>query len=131
MNKENYQKVLDQIIAHPKTWDQRAWHCGTEHCFAGWAQVLSGQPVSVVNVRRDARVYLDISAYEAAWLFGAARTLDELKAYNQKDPFQHGYNQDGYDRRGYNREGYDRQGYDSNGYDRDGLDNMNLPKKEG
>ncbi|HEY3493357.1 MAG TPA: pentapeptide repeat-containing protein [Polyangiaceae bacterium] len=36
-------KVLDQITAHPETWDQRAWHskCGTRHCVAGWAVRLT------------------------------------------------------------------------------------------
>ena len=69
MNKENFQKVLDQITAHPETWDQTDWHCGTTHCFAGWAQLLSGQPENVETVRRDARMFLDLSYAEADFLF--------------------------------------------------------------
>lgn len=38
--------VLDQITAHPQTWDQSFWitetDCGTAACFAGWACLLSG-----------------------------------------------------------------------------------------
>ena len=37
-------QILAQITAHPESWDQRRWHaaCGTKHCIAGWACVLSG-----------------------------------------------------------------------------------------
>lgn len=43
MNKENFKKVLDQIINRPETWNQREreWHRGTQHDFFGWAQMLS------------------------------------------------------------------------------------------
>jgi hypothetical protein len=33
--------VLDQIDAHPETWDQNHWRCGTSMCFAGWTVELS------------------------------------------------------------------------------------------
>lgn len=37
-------KILEQIEQHPESWDQTLWHnsCGTTHCIAGWAIVLSG-----------------------------------------------------------------------------------------
>ena len=39
-------RVLDQIDAYPKSWDQGLWvgespECGTIACFAGWACLLS------------------------------------------------------------------------------------------
>ncbi|MGL5937068.1 MAG: hypothetical protein ACRCZI_15765 [Cetobacterium sp.] len=110
MNQAHYKKVLAQIEAHPETWNQKMWHCGTTHCFAGWAQVLSGKQANEDTARRDARVYLDLSIYEADYLFDPCRSLDDLKA--------------GYDRDGYNRDGYNRAGYD-----RDGLDINNRPKE--
>lgn len=41
-NAELAYRVLDQIDAHPETWNQAAWDCGTAACFAGWALRLSG-----------------------------------------------------------------------------------------
>jgi hypothetical protein len=38
------QRILDQIEAHPESWNQETWHstCGTKHCIAGHATNLSG-----------------------------------------------------------------------------------------
>lgn len=33
-------RVLDLIEAHPEHWNQRRWHCGTSHCFAGFVECL-------------------------------------------------------------------------------------------
>lgn len=35
------EKVLTQIKAHPETWTQRSWECGTSACFCGWARRFS------------------------------------------------------------------------------------------
>lgn len=32
--------TLDWIKANPQHWNQRYWHCGTSHCFAGTAEML-------------------------------------------------------------------------------------------
>lgn len=116
MNREHYQLVLDQITAHPETWNQTQWHCGTTHCFAGWAQVLSGQPANKDTARRDARIYLDLSYQEADYLFAAHRSLNDLR--------------DAYDGAGYDRDGYNRAGYDRDGYDRDGFNAQNHPRHD-
>lgn len=118
MNLVHYQQVLDQIVAHPETWDQTQWHCGTSHCFAGWAQVLSGKPADETTARRDARIYLDLSSWQADQLFHASTTLDELQAGVSKD------------RETYDRQGYNMAGYDMAGYDRDALDQNNRPRPE-
>lgn len=34
--------ILDQIDAHPETWNQNTWDCETAACFAGWAVRFSG-----------------------------------------------------------------------------------------
>jgi hypothetical protein len=47
MNRKNFQTVLDKIKSDPDSWYQASYHCGTTHCFAGWAQILSG------NVSRE------------------------------------------------------------------------------
>ena len=128
MNKANYRRVLDQIEQHPDTWDQSQWHCGSTHCFAGWAQLLSGMPANDETTRRDARIYLDISIHEADYFFSPHRTISELRdgytraGYDRDGYDRAGYTRDGLDRAGYNRAGYDRAGYDWAGYNRDGLD---------
>jgi hypothetical protein len=143
-NAKNYQAVIDQIKAHPKQWKQHLWHCGTSHCFGGWAQILSQRPADEFEVRADARQFLGITALEADYLFDHKRTLAELIAWgNAKYLFQdhtlaelvawgkeHGGKEPdapdsifwSYDRAGYDCEGYDRQGYDRQGYDRNGRD---------
>lgn len=87
MNVENYERVLEQIIEHPETWNQWGWHtryyyqCATSHCIGGWGQVLSGRPANSDFARRDAREFFDISSPQADYLFSPARTLDELKSF--------------------------------------------------
>lgn len=46
-NVELLRRTLEHIEANPREWDQGKWAednypCGTSHCFAGWAVVLSG-----------------------------------------------------------------------------------------
>ena len=118
MNKTNYQKVLDQIESNLACWNQSQWHCGTSHCFFGWAQILSGEPANDARVIRDARIYLNVSRATASYLSNADRTLLELKKFLIDDS-------DGYNRAGYNRADYNRAGYDS-----DGLDKNNKPAKK-
>ena len=104
MNKKNYKMVLDKIESCPAEWDQTNWHCGTQHCFAGWAQILSGRDADVTTARRDARIFLGMSGDEADYFFGGSRTIADFRA------------------------GYDRAGYDCDGYDCDGLDKNNKPQ---
>lgn len=114
MNIENFQRVFDQIKTHPETWDQKQWHCGSTHCFAGWAQVLAGKNENEKTVQRDARVFLDMSPADAVYYFSPARTIAEFEASLDT---------------GYTHDGYDRDGYHRYGYDRDGLDKYNKPKE--
>lgn len=56
MNIELMKRVRDQITQRPETHDQNHWgrrtECGTTHCVAGWACVLS-------NVELDWDTYTD------------------------------------------------------------------------
>jgi hypothetical protein len=125
MNRENFQKVLDQIQSHPETWKQSSWHCGTTHCFAGWAQILAGKSPDGDTVRRDARMFLELSLADADYLFAQHRPLSDFREYlatNRAGYNSAGYNSAGYDSDGYNRAGYDSAGYDSDGYNRAGYD---------
>jgi len=138
MNIENFKLVLAKIESDPNCWDQSNWHCGTKHCFAGWAQILSGKEPNVHTVRTDAREFLDIDKPYADYLFDPDRTINDLKdiasgGYNCAGYDRDGYDRTGYDRAGYNRYGYNRYGYNRNrynrdGYDSDGLDSNNKPR---
>ncbi len=149
IQKDNLHAVMAQIEEHPEMWDQSSWHCGTSHCFGGWAQVLSGAQITSDNVRHDARRWLGLTCREADLLFRGGNTLEKLREYVDalvSDDYGldgyglDGYDRDGYDRNGYDRNGYDRNGYDDggrdrdgydrNGYDRDGLDSLNRTREE-
>jgi len=117
MNIENFKLVLAKIESDPNCWDQRKWHCGTKHCFAGWAQILSGKKPDHHVVRKDARIFLGLGKDEADYLFDPERTLIDFK--NAMEVDLDGYHLDGYNRFGYNRDGYDRDGYDRDGLDID------------
>lgn len=41
VNVELLQKTLDTIKANPQHWNQKVWHCGTSHCFAGFAELIA------------------------------------------------------------------------------------------
>jgi hypothetical protein len=151
IKKENLLAVMAHIEANPACHKQDTWHCGTSHCFGGWAQIMGGNKANDATVRRDARIFLGITEHEANKLFAASNTRPELRAmvdmmsdagydragydrdgydragYDRDGYDRAGYDRDGYDRDGYDRDGYDRDGYDRAGYDRDGLDPLNNP----
>jgi len=126
-NLENIKLVLDKIENNPDCWVQKYWHCGASHCFAGWAQILSGNAPNNETVRRDARMFLGFNIREANYYFNGRRTLKELKTalldfYDRNGFDRNGYDRNGYDRNGFDRNGLDRDGFGRNGLDRDGFD---------
>ena len=78
MNKERLAKVMNQILENPETWDQTKWHCGSSHCFAGWAQVMSGKEEDDATAGKDAQEWLGIDDDSALYLFDGGRDLIEL-----------------------------------------------------
>ena len=90
------------------------------------AQTDSGCKLNISTARRDARIWLDLSSYEADYLFRGYRTLKEIKAFIEN----YNYDSNGYDREGYDCQGFDRDGLDRDGYDQDGLNKHNKPKPE-
>ena len=89
MNLENFKLVLDHIEAFPESWCQDEWHCGTAHCFAGHAQILSGKLPDSGTVRADAMAFLEIDAEEAQWLFfnwGALKQFQDYYSLRKQDP---------------------------------------------
>ena len=112
--------AVNQILAHPETWNQSSWHCGTQHCIAGWCQILAGRPQNSATVADEAMDDLGISVTERAWLFASARRLVEIYGFAER--FSAGFDHDGFDRDGRDRAGFDRDGFDRNGRDRAGRD---------
>jgi len=81
MNKENLKAVIDHIKAHPETWDQQTYHCGSTHCLAGHAQIMSGMPENNNCAHRDAREWLGLSDDEADRLFNGNNTIPDLEEF--------------------------------------------------
>jgi hypothetical protein len=121
--------IIEQIEREPHTWDQGVWHssCGTQHCVAGWAEVITGNYDNTyvnldINLNLESDL-LKISPENGRYLFWTHRTLDEIKQFavilragftDGRDI--EGYDYDGYDKRGFSRQGHDKYGYDEEGY---------------
>jgi hypothetical protein len=73
--------ILAQVTHRPETWDQTTWHspCGTKHCIAGWACVLSGP----LGTFLDAHMGTATAATLLLWHAGLV--LPSLKAYATED----------------------------------------------
>ena len=89
MNKELLQLTLDTIKANPQHWDQTSWHCGTTHCFAGFAELLSknlsldtyidGYEINSWEVIDYALAKLGLTDDQAVQLFNPTNTLEDLE----------------------------------------------------
>lgn len=81
-------RVMNQILTDPKSWDQQVHHseCGTAHCFAGWSQILGGKPQNDDTAERDAVRLLGIDSGDAHLLFAGNLTIrdlyDRVRQYN-------------------------------------------------
>jgi hypothetical protein len=78
MNQTNFKQVVDHISAHPETHDQGRWHFGTKHCFAGLAQLMAGHEADAMKCPKQARDWLELTVWQAMYLFDAARTLQDF-----------------------------------------------------
>lgn len=92
--------AVNQILLHPETWKQSAWHsdCGTKHCIAGWCQILAGKTQSDM-ASQDAREALGLNPGDANWLFAPDRSLANIYFF-AKNFLGAGYDRAGYDRAG-------------------------------
>ena len=110
-------EVVNHILDNPDLWDQREWHCGSTHCFAGHVQIMGGRAVWAATCLQDMVDLLECSREDAAWLAYTGRTLSELHAYVASyvngTPY---FDAEGYDRHGYNRHNHNCEGYDRNGH---------------
>lgn len=98
INKELLQLTLDTIKANPQHWAQTHWHCGTTHCFAGFAELLGmglsldtkiGELQSndsiywwegeVWKTCTNAQEFLGLSDNQASALFDSNNTLGDLE----------------------------------------------------
>ncbi|SRR6266576_6012799 len=106
-NAERLWATYRHIEAHPETWDQSMWHCGTSFCFAGHGAVtIAGAPIhspgtmygsgvtlreedadafeyydagDVVSIQQYAQVYFDLTGRQAEGLFSAGNSLSHIK----------------------------------------------------
>lgn len=101
IKKENLLAVMALIEANPACHRQDTWHCGTSHCFGGWAQIMGGNEANDATVRRDARIFLGITEHEADKLFAPNNSRPELRAMVDSMV------DDGYSRAVFDRDGLD------------------------
>jgi hypothetical protein len=119
--------AVNQILAHPETWDQSQWHshCGTKHCIAGWCQILAGLRRDDATASSDAANALGISSRDATFLFQGNRTIGQIyhfaKNFNRAGFDRAGFNRAGFNRAGFDRAGFNRAGFNRAGFDRDGF----------
>lgn len=86
-------KVLDHIDAHPEEWRQEVWvsktPCGTAHCIAGHAVVLSGGQFVTLNRVRIGEKVQNVHNVAADLLGLDDRTADDLfDAGNTREDIQ-------------------------------------------
>ena len=60
---ERLDLVLRTIEENPQHWDQRNWHCGTSHCFAGFAQLLGRRMSLGTSIDKDHPYVMDGAVY--------------------------------------------------------------------
>lgn len=102
MNQERYQKIINQILEHPESWNQCVYHshCRTKHCIAGWAQMHRNGGTcnpwgSDGIIRAEAAEWLELLPSQARYLFFSTRTFRELE-YGYRDGYNwHGESEDG------------------------------------
>ena len=135
MNKARFLSILNKIEADPTQWDRTQWRRGLAHCLAGHAQIDAGFALCESSMRRDARVWLDLSSFEADYLFSNDRTFDDLqKAWMYGDEYppekfsSDGFDCEGFDRQGFDRAGYGRDGYNPQRFNRAGVDYEGLDR---
>jgi hypothetical protein len=90
--------VINQILATPTQWTNSAWHCGSKHCFFGWADVMAteatGKLWSDILAKSNAagkgslnlgesalRRLMGLTLEEVAWIADDKRTIQEHYAF--------------------------------------------------
>jgi hypothetical protein len=98
-NERLAQTLLD-VATNPQHWNQKHWHCGTSHCFAGFAQLRArGLEFGIaagtealhvlcetdghvkhrdISVSDDAMKYLGLTIKQADALFCATNKLEDI-----------------------------------------------------
>ena len=91
VNKKLLLATMQLIEDNPEHWNQKKWHCGTSHCFAGFVEChLDGIDFKTehytkigserTNTRGIARDGLGLTITWAAMLFAYKNTLDDLRS---------------------------------------------------
>lgn len=75
--------TMNQILKHPKTWRQSAWHCGSSHCFAGWAQILGGLPAMEAGIESAFEELVGLTEEESYQFWNISNSLRRLYALSE------------------------------------------------
>jgi hypothetical protein len=87
--------VLDEVEKNPDHWYQGEWHCGTSHCFAGFAE-LQALKLTPQNKWDDickatgtkhcytpinAQIWLGLDTCQRTELFNGSNKIDDLRCH--------------------------------------------------
>ena len=99
-NAVHLQATLDAVLANPKHWRQGSWHCGTSHCFAGFAEMIrlaenpteqcseahycpsdaiDGMQRAALADREETQKWLDLTDEEWGRVVDGGNSLEDLK----------------------------------------------------
>ena len=89
VNVELLQKTLNAIKANPQHWNQKTWHCGTSHCFAGFAELIANN----IPIETSAEDLIAIR-YTKLLPYGTGSYAEKLLGISDEDGdvLFHGYN---------------------------------------
>ena len=78
-----FDHIMETIEKNRKLWNQKQYHspkkCGTAHCIAGWAQILTGNKERDWNAWNDGRRVLELEYEDAEGMFFCDATLTKIK----------------------------------------------------
>lgn len=77
---ELIKKIADKVLENPSKLDMNNWHCGTMHCIAGWATIISRE-AKEIEWQYDTRTagYAVLPNFAKYFSLSTKKTLELLK----------------------------------------------------
>lgn len=85
MHITRFKTILNRIKSNPECWNQKTWHCGTSHCFAGHAQIDSGNEINTWYAYNNAQEWLNLTEPECEYLFNTTNTIEDFEVFLKKE----------------------------------------------
>ena len=85
MHITRFKTILNRIKSNPECWNQKIWHFGTSHCFAGHAQIDSGNEIDTWNAYNNAKQWLNLTESECDYIFNKSTTIENFEVFLKKE----------------------------------------------